>query len=67
MILIEHLPMLWMSSSLQQMIQGDWNQLKESNTVFEDFLLYPSCRTKYSSVVTNGNGTVHDANTFDVT
>ena len=35
--------------------------------MLEDFLLYPSRRTKYSSVVTNGNGTVHDANTFDVT
>ena len=55
--------------------EDDWNQLKESSDLLVELLEYSTSsvgdargsRKHFSSVVTNGDGTIHDADTFDVT
>ena len=51
--------------------KDDWSKLKESNDLLVELLVYAtsssSGRKKYSSVVNDGNGTIEDADEFDVT
>jgi len=48
--------------------QDDWKQLQESNKLLVELLVYAtSDRKRYSSVINDGNGTVEDADEFDVT
>ena len=58
------------SNTVMTSSHDDWNKLKESNDLLVELLLQSSSglsNTKYSSVVTNGDGTVNDADGFDVT
>ncbi|OEU18029.1 hypothetical protein FRACYDRAFT_238463 [Fragilariopsis cylindrus CCMP1102] len=51
--------------------KDDWSKLKESNDLLVELLVYAtsasSGRKKYSSVVDDGNGSIEDADEFDVT
>ena len=47
--------------------ENDWNNLQESNKLLVELLDYStSDRKVYSSVVLNGDGTMNDADGFDV-
>ena len=47
--------------------QEDWKKLKESNDLLEELLDYAmSSRKQYSSYANDGNGTITDANDYDV-
>ena len=48
----------------------DWNNIQESTKLLEELFIHATSgrsNTKYSSVVTNGDGTVNDADGLDVT
>jgi len=50
--------------------KDDWIKLKESNDLLLELLVYTNNaggRKRYSSVVEDGNGTIDDADEFDVT
>jgi hypothetical protein len=50
--------------------KDDWIKLKESNDLLVELLVYTNNaggRKRYSSVVEDGNGTIDDADEFDVT
>tara|TARA_B110001452_G_C15229632_1_gene426017 strand:- start:435 stop:1742 length:1308 start_codon:yes stop_codon:yes gene_type:complete len=57
-------------ASVQQQSEEDWNRLKESNDLLVELLdygLYPGRRKKYIPVLDHGDGTIIDADSYDVT
>ena len=57
-------------ASVQRSCDEDWNRLKESNDLLVELLnygTYPGRRKKYVSVLVHNDGTINDADSYDVT